>query len=333
MIKLLKALLIISCLLLPQIAQSNNSSNQYDEIISIENPGAELWRNVRQRDGILEGKTQDSATGANFLINISGETWRQYRMLDLIPKAGIALLVSLIGVFLFRLLRGNILIQAGRSGVKILRFTTSQRVVHWVTAILFILLAITGLLLLFGRNFMIPMMGAETFSYFAVGAKAVHDYLGPAFAVSLVLLFIFFIKGNAPSLKQDLAWLAKGGGMLGRHASADRYNAGEKGWFWIAAFVGGAIVVSGLVLDFPIFGQSRQTMEFYHVIHSIAATLMVIASIGHIYMGTAAMDGTFEVMKTGYCDSNWAKEHHDLWYEKQLAAGKVPNIKSNKLNE
>jgi formate dehydrogenase subunit gamma len=323
MIKLLKTMLIISCLLLPQIAQSNNSSNQYDESISIENPGAELWRNVRQRDGIIEGTSQSLATDANFLINISGEAWQQYRMLDLIPKAGIAILVTLICVFLFRILRGKILIQAGRSGIKMLRFTTNQRVVHWVTAILFIILAITGLLLLFGRSFLIPMIGAEVFSYFAVVAKTLHDYLGPAFAISLTFLFILFIKGNLPSLKHDIAWLAKGGGMFGSHASADFFNAGEKGWFWIAALVGTTIVVSGFVLDFPIFGQTRQTMEFYHVIHTIAATLMIIASIGHIYMGTIAMDGALEVMKTGYCDSNWAKEHHDIWYEKQLAAGKV----------
>jgi formate dehydrogenase subunit gamma len=316
-------MLIISCLLLPQIVQSNNSNNQHDESISIENPGAELWRNVRQRDGVVEGASRSSATDANFLINISGEAWRQYRMLDLIPKAGIAILVTLICVFLFRILRGKILIQAGRSGIKMLRFTTNQRVVHWVTAILFIILAITGLLLLFGRSFLIPMIGAEVFSYFAVVAKTLHDYLGPAFAISLTFLFILFIKGNLPSLKHDIAWLAKGGGMFGSHASADFFNAGEKGWFWIAALVGTTIVVSGFVLDFPIFGQTRQTMEFYHVIHTIAATLMIIASIGHIYMGTIAMDGALEVMRTGYCDSNWAKEHHDIWYEKQLAAGKV----------
>jgi formate dehydrogenase subunit gamma len=330
MIKLLKTTLILSCLLLPQIAitQSNNSSNQFDESISIENPGAELWRNVRQRDGTIQGSTQMRGTDANSLINVSGEAWRQYRMLDLIPKASIALLVTLIGVLLFRVIRGNILLEAGRSGIKILRFSTSQRVIHWVTAILFIILSLTGLLLLFGRSVLIPLIGAEAFSYFAVSAKFLHDYLGPAFAVSLVFLFIFFVKGNVPSLKQDLAWLAKGGGMFGRHASADRYNAGEKGWFWIAAFVGGAIVVSGFVLDFPIFGQSRETMELFHVIHTIAATLIVIASIGHIYMGTIAMDGTLEVMKTGYCDSNWAKEHHDIWYEKQLAAGKVPAQKT-----
>jgi len=52
------------------------------------------------------------------------------------------------------------------------------------------------------------------------------------------------------------------------------------------------------------------------VIHGIAALIMIIASFGHIYMGTAALEGTFEVMQTGYCDTNWAKEHHDIWYEK-----------------
>lgn len=324
MIKLLKTMLIICFLLLPQIGQSNNSNNQHDESINVENPGAQLWRNVRQRDGIVEGTSQSRATDANFLINVSGEAWRQYRMLDLIPKTGIAILVTLICVFLFRIIRGKILIEAGRSGIKMLRFSVNQRVVHWVTAILFIILTITGLLLLFGRSILIPVMGAEAFSYIAVVAKTLHDYLGPAFAISLICLFIFFIKGNLPSLKHDIAWIAKGGGIFGGHASSDFYNAGEKGWFWIAALVGTAIVVSGLVLDFPIFGQTRETMEFYHFIHTIAATLMIVASIGHIYMGTIAMEGALEVMKTGYCDSNWAKEHHDIWYEKELAAGKVP---------
>lgn len=334
MIKLLKALLLLGGLLLPQMihAATTGSNANYDEGINIENPGAELWRNVRQRDMIVEGSSQSRATDGNFLINVSGEAWRQYRMLDLIPKSGIAILIALICVLLFRIIRGKILIQAGRSGIKMLRFTTSQRVVHWTTAILFILLALTGLILLFGRILLIPLIGAEGFSYIATVAKTLHDYLGPAFAVSLVFLFIFFIKGNFISLKQDINWLLKGGGLFGRHASADRYNAGEKGWFWIAALVGGAIVVSGLVLDFPIFGQTRQTMEFYHVIHTIAATLMILASFGHIYMGTAAMDGTFEVMKTGYCDSNWAKEHHDLWYEKQLAEGKIEQPQSSKGN-
>jgi formate dehydrogenase subunit gamma len=105
------------------------------------------------------------------------------------------------------------------------------------------------------------------------------------------------------------------GGFGKAHVSAQRFNAGEKGWFWIAVLVGSTIVVSGMVLNFPIFGQTRDTMELYLVIHGIAAIIMTIASFGHIYMGTAGVEATFEVMQTGYCDSNWAREHHDLWYE------------------
>jgi formate dehydrogenase subunit gamma len=50
-------------------------------------------------------------------------------------------------------------------------------------------------------------------------------------------------------------------------------------------------------------------------VHSIGAIVLIVVSFGHIYMGTAALEATFEVMQTGYCDSNWAKEHHDLWYD------------------
>ncbi len=310
---------------LPLASQAANHGDK-DEGAITQNPGSELWRNVRQREFPLAGTSQVKAVDANVLINVSGESWRQYRINELIPIASIALFFGLIGVFLFRLLRGNIKLADGRSGIKILRFTLNQRVAHWCTAILFVTLALTGIILLLGRNLLIPMFGLEGFGYIAVAAKTLHDYLGPAFAVSLLFVFLLFVRDNFLSPKIDMQWLMKGGGMFGKHASADRYNLGEKGWFWIAVLVGGTIIVSGLVLDFPIFGQTRATMEFYLVIHGIAALIMIVASFGHIYMGTAALEGTFEVMQTGYCDSNWAKEHHDLWYEKvKDSAGESSN--------
>ena len=130
------------------------------------------------------------------------------------------------------------------------------------------------------------------------------------------------MRDNLPSPKLDLQWFVRGGGLFGTHAHADRFNAGEKIWFWIASIGGLVVIISGVVLDFPIFGQSRATMEFYHMVHSITAVVLIFVSFGHIYMGTAAYEGTFEVMKTGYCDSNWALLHHDLWYEKVKDGGK-----------
>lgn len=287
------------------------------------NPGAELWREVRQRDGEVEGISQVKAPGANVLVNVSGQSWREYRMQELVPKTGAAILIVLIIIAIFRLLRGRIMLENGRSGIKILRFTTSQRAAHWSTAILFVVLGLTGLTLLLGRKFLIPVFGAEGFSSIAVAAKFLHDYLGPVFILALTWLFVLFVRDNIPSPKLDLQWLLKGGGLFGKHVSSDRYNAGEKLWFWLASIVGLGVIVSGVVLDFPIFGQTRATMEFYHWVHSVSAIILIVVSFGHIYMGTAALEATFEVMQTGYCDTNWAKEHHDLWYEKVKDSGET----------
>jgi len=313
-LKFLSLLIVFLFISFPLMSQA--AKNDGGDGVLMKNPASDLWRNVRQREFPLTGTSQVKSTGADVLIRISGESWRQYRMAELIPKASIALFIGLFGVLVFRILRGKMILPDGRSGVKILRFTLNQRVAHWCTAILFVVLALTGLILLLGRKFLIPMLGSDGFSYIAVTAKTLHDYLGPAFAVSLIFLFILFVRDNLLAAKIDMQWIMKGGGLFGGHASADRFNAGEKGWFWIAVLVGSAIIVSGLVLDFPIFGQTRETMEFYHFIHTIAATAMIIASFGHIYLGTIGTEASFEIMRTGYCDTNWAKEHHDIWYEK-----------------
>lgn len=308
--------LIVVCLMLSVFqVQAANPPSPPPGVIST-SPGAELWREVRQRDGEVTGISQVKSPGANVLVNVSGESWRQYRMQTLIPKAGGAILVVLVVIAIFRLLRGRIMLKDGRSGIKILRFTTNQRFAHWSTAILFVLLGITGLTMLLGRKFLIPVIGAEGFSSLAMVSKFLHDYLGPLFMIALTWLFVLFVRDNLPSPKLDLQWLLKGGGLFGKHAHSDRYNTGEKLWFWLASIVGLAVIISGAVLDFPIFGQTRATMEFYHWVHSVGAIILIVVSFGHIYMGTMALEATFEVMQTGYCDSNWAREHHDLWYEK-----------------
>ncbi|MGD8421532.1 MAG: formate dehydrogenase subunit gamma, partial [Gammaproteobacteria bacterium] len=246
-------------------------------------PGTDLWREVRQREGEVRGTTQVKSTDAGVLINSSGQKWRQYRMEKLIPIAGIAIAVVLAAIVLFRIIRGKIPIPGGRSGIKILRFTTNQRYAHWTTATLFVILGLTGLVLLLGRMVLLPVFGPEVFSPIALGSKYVHNYLGPLFVIALTWLFVLFLRGNMPKPSIDLKWLMSGGGMFGKHAHAECYNAGEKGWFWLATLGGLVVIVSGLVLDFPIFGQTRATMELYHIIHSISAVVLIVVSLGHIY--------------------------------------------------
>ncbi|MBU1724704.1 MAG: formate dehydrogenase subunit gamma [Gammaproteobacteria bacterium] len=287
--------------------------------VNVPSPGVDLWNEIRGREGTAadmgQVRTQVQGVDTGVLINTGGQEWREYRMQTLIPNAAMALGFVALAIVVFRLVRGRIPIKAGRSTHKIKRFSKLQRYVHWTTAALFVTLAITGIFILFGRYIVIPLFGPEIGGPLVYGLKRIHDFAGPLFAIALVLLVIFFMKGNMPKLL-DLKWIAKGGGLFGgKHASSECYNAGEKGWYWIAAIAGAFVVVSGFVLDFPNFEQGRNFMTFYHWIHSIGAVVMMSVAMGHIYMGTIAMEGAFEAMATGYCDANWAKEHHDLWYE------------------
>ncbi|MDA9982348.1 formate dehydrogenase subunit gamma [Gammaproteobacteria bacterium] len=331
---------------LPSEAESSESASR----IQVPNPASDLWRDVRNRTATatdpelrkvptqvlvhdlwqqvqggksdITGRTQSQGVDAGVLINTQGEQWRNFRMQTLVPYGGYLLAGVLSIIILFYVVRGRIGIEGGRSGIKVLRFSISQRTVHWVVATTFVLLAITGIILLFGRFTLKPLLGGELFSFVATATKTIHDYVGPVFGVALVTQFFLFVRGNLPSFKVDLAWILKGGGMFGGHASSHCYNAGEKMWFWLAMLGGLLVVATGLVLDFPIFGQGRGVMGFAHVVHTISAVVILAVALGHIYMGTIAVEGAFEGMATGYCDANWAKEHHDLWYEKTAARSK-----------
>jgi len=313
------------------VGNNNNTTttNQttINQQISVKNPATDLWRAVRQRNVDITGKSQVKGPTAGTLINVSGQEWRDFRRSKLIPYSAYALGGVLFIIVLFRLIRGKIKIKAGRSGKKIHRFTGFQRFSHWSVAILFIILGLTGVLLTLGRFGLIPLIGKEAFGTIATLGRTLHNYLGPVFAVMLIIMLFTFIKGNFGN-RTDIKWFAKGGGLFGGHASAGRYNGGEKAWYWIAMIVGAVVMVSGLVMGFPLFGLSQEDIKLSQIIHAIAAIGLLAASFGHIYMGTFAMEGAYEAMRTGYCDENWAKEHHDLWYEELKSDGVVDGYSS-----
>jgi formate dehydrogenase subunit gamma len=290
----------------------------------IANPGTELWRDVRQRERSVTGSTQVRGVDAGVLINYYGEPWRQFRMQQLVPY-GAALMGGVLAVILlFYLVRGRVRIQDGPTGRMIQRFGVFERTVHWFTVGVFWLLALTGLILLYGRFVLIPLLGPEGFGLTASACKEAHNLFGPMFLVAILMLFVVFVKDNLYA-RGDIKWLLKGGGMLGGgHVSAGRFNAGEKIWFWIAVLTGIVLSVSGLILDFAVFGQGREVMGVSHVLHGIAALIVISVSFGHIYLGTAGVEGTINSMTSGYVDEAWAKSHHDRWYAEVMAAGGEP---------
>jgi formate dehydrogenase subunit gamma len=97
------------------------------------------------------------------------------------------------------------------------------------------------------------------------------------------------------------------------HAPSGFFNMGEKSLFWLVIRVGSLIAVSGIILLFPSLGLGRSDMTLSHLAHAISATVVLAAILGHIYIGSIGMEGALEGMKTGYCDLNWAKAHHDRW--------------------
>lgn len=264
----------------------------------------------------------------------AGEAWRQVRNNIIIPYGGALLLIVAVAIGIFYFTKGTIHLHGQETGRKIKRFTAFERAAHWTNAIAFVTLTISGLVMAFGKFFLLPIMGSSFFGWFTYILKNVHNFVGPLFAVSLVIVIFTFFKDNLPS-KEDIKWILGGGGLLSdKEIPSHRFNAGEKVIFWAGVFFLGLIVVaSGLVLDMLIPGLAylRADMQIAHMIHASAAVIMIVMFMGHIYMGTLGMSGAFSAMKTGYVDETWAKEHHELWYD-DIKAGKIPAERSAKDN-
>ncbi len=287
------------------------------------NPRSDMWRDAREGGGGFTTQTGPYVT--NTMISNVGENWRQIRMGPLITYGGWFLIAVVVAIALFFALTGRNKIEGGRSGMTVVRWRTYERFLHWFTAISFIILAITGLSLLFGRHVLIPIFGHQGFAAYAQVAMNVHNFLGPAFSVGVLAMIVLWMKHNIPN-RTDLEWFKQGGGIVGKkHPSAGKMNGGEKVWFWLGVFALGLItIVTGFVLDFPNFGQTRETMAIAQTIHAIAALVWIGFFFGHAYIGTLGTEGALEGMTRGRVDTNWAKQHHDIWYEELVANGEQP---------
>ena len=301
-------LLFFLCLLSPLNASASGPAAS-----KVNNPANDLWMSVRHNTEFGKVTSQVKNVDSTVLINAQADRWTRFRMTQL-KNYGLIVLVAVISaILLFYLIRGRVKLEAGLSGKMVHRFTDYERILHWVLAIIFIFLAGTGLILLFGRSLVIPVLGHEIFSVLASASKEGHNLFGPIFFVSLLLMLFRFVRRNIYA-KGDLTWLLKGGGMIGKsHVTGGFFNMGEKTWYWLVILIGLGISVSGLILVSPSFGQSRVLMELSHVVHGIGAIILITVSLGHMYLATKGTEGTMESMKTGYVDINWAEAHHDRW--------------------
>ena len=324
------------------VAPAEPAAEESNAVRAKTQPGnnAPVWRAVRE-SGHQPGYSSLPGAEQGILIQpfvqypgtaytTAGEAWRQVRNNWIIPYGGSLIVIIVLAIALFYWRRGPMGGHLPDTGRKIERFTPFERATHWSVAIAFVILAVSGLVMAFGKFFLLPVMGATLFGWLTYALKTAHNFAGPLFAVALVIFIVTYLRDNLPRAG-DMNWLKKGGGFLGgEEIPSGRFNAGEKIVFWGGVILLGIVVVaSGLVLDklVPGFGDTRGQMQIAHIVHAVASVLMMAMFCGHIYMGTIGIRGAYQAMRTGYVDEAWAKEHHELWYD-DIRAGKVPALRS-----
>ena len=271
------------------------------------------------KDGVIAGQVSIPDKKAGNLEHPAGRSWQTYHTVTLKWIGGIFILGMIVLLAIFYLVRGSVRIEHGRSGRKILRFNSFERFMHWLTAACFIVLALTGLNVAFGRALLLPLIGPQAFADVSEWGKYAHNFLSFPFTLGVVVIFFMWVAANIPN-KVDVEWVKRGGGLVGKdHPPAKRFNAGQKAIFWIQMLGGTAMVVSGYLLIFPFYGTNIGDMQLAIMFHSTVAMLYIALMLGHIYIGSLGMEGAFEAMGSGEVDVNWAKEHHSLWYEEEMS--------------
>jgi len=297
---------------------------------------AEIWRQIRRG---VQGKVSIPDKKAGTLVQSDGDGMRSIRN-GYVTEYGLWLLAGMFVILvLFYGFRGKIMVDAGLSGNTIERFNVLERFVHWLTASSFIVLALTGLNVMFGRYLLPALIGKDGFATITQLGKLAHNYVAFAFMVGLILMFLMWVRDNFPS-RIDLEWIAQAGGLFskGKHPPSERFNAGQKLIFWTVISGGISMSLTGLILIFPFaltplgeivglawnFGigtmgeiTALQASQIALLWHGIVGLVFIAIIIAHIYIGSVGMEGAIEAVGTGQVDLNWAKEHHNLWVEEQ----------------
>ncbi len=299
------------------LAQQPQDRIQAQQQRQVTQPGnnAPVWRDVRKEGE--EHYTTVKGREAGVLVQSAGETWRQIRNGPVTFYGGWLVIAVLLIIAALYGAKGPVKLHQRPTGRLVHRFSTTEQVVHWSTAISFCVLGLSGLIMLFGKHVLLPLFGYTLFGWLALLSKNLHNFVAPFFILSVLVMIFLWLRDNLPRA-YDWRWFRRAWAFFLRseHIPSGRFNGGEKAWFWFGV-VGLSIVVSwsGVILLFPNFDQTRAVMQDAWIWHASAALLYIAMSLGHIYMGTIGVEGTYGNMRTGYTDESWAKEHHSIWYD------------------
>lgn len=308
------ALMFVVAVAAPTLAQQQTPTANNPTASAVQED--QLLRQLRVIDGRVSIPDQQSRN-----LQQPGRDWREFHQTTLRWISAIAILGALAAIVVFYLSRGMVKMENGRSGRTVVRFNALERFVHWMTASCFIVLALSGLNITFGKSLLAPVIGLDAFAAWSQLLKYAHNYLSFPFTLGVVLILLLWIGGNIPG-KADVEWVKRGGGLFGNdHPPAPRFNAGQKLIYWVVILGGLASAVTGYILMFPFYNTGIEGMQTAQSIHGIVAALFIAIMLGHIYIGSIGMEGAFEAMGEGTVDENWAKQHHSLWLEEEKRRG------------
>lgn len=312
---------------------------QADEVNAAPSPGEESLRfqpGVRNGDDLLQRwrETADrnqQATPSQEIVGLSSLPYRNAEVLEQpqgrdwraqhngLVRFGGGWLIFGVGfaLALFLFARGRIAIAEGRTDETVPRFDALERANHWMTASSFLLMALTGLVILYGKPLLLGLIGEPALGRLAWWSAWLHIGAAVPFVIGVAVMVLLWLRENLIT-RLDVEWLRRFGGFLHDDPdkpSARRFNAGQKLVFWGVVTGGVAALSTGIMLMLPFSLLGYDGMQWAQLLHAGVGVAMIALIVGHIYIGTVGMEGAIDAMWSGRVDSNWAREHHDLWYE------------------
>ena len=203
---------------------------------------------------------------------------------------------------------------------EIVRYAGGTRMIHWIVAICFVLLALSGLAMFYPALFWLSDL-------FGGGAlnRAIHPWIGVVLFFSFAGLFIRFWRANLWT-SEDGTWLARLHDVLAnreeRLPEVGKYNAGQKAVFWLMSILIIILISSGLVMwDQYFYGYtSIEQKRVAVLIHSSAAIIIICVWIVHVY-AAIWVRGTIGAMTRGRVTGGWAWRHHRRWLRELVTGG------------
>lgn len=238
------------------------------------NPRADFWRQVR--DG-MPGRVNIPDKDKSVLIQQGGNDWLSTRSNVVANYGRQVIAVGLALSLLFLFLTGRIKILSQPVGWVLDKMHPLQKPAHWVSAICFVLLGMTGLNILYGKRVLGPMMGREFFAEFSLLAKAIHNQASWLFMAAIAIVMILRAREHLPgfvrqrvSRKKAMEWTKVG--------------KSEKVLFWFAVLGTLIVAYSGATLLIPHGGNELRQMQLFQLMHSFSALTLTGLIVGNVYL-------------------------------------------------